>query len=145
VDRRLKLIESFYCFLVLSCSCSAWSTKTGGEPHLVPNGPVMALTIAAAPAHHVPPRAAPPPPVAQPAAAAPAAASSREQQAALNRLLNNYQADQSQNIGGNVLTALGRQITAAAQSLGQPVTLPQAPAAATPVAAPVAGRLNLTV
>jgi hypothetical protein len=109
----------------------------------------MALTIAAAPpAPPLPIRTAPPPAAARAAPAPPQpaaapAASKQQEQAALNQLVTRYAVDQRQGIAGNALSALGKQITAAAKLLGQHVTLPRGPAAA--VAAPPPGTVNLTV
>ena len=65
----------------------------------------------------------------QPSAAASATATAQGR-AALNRMLATYARDQSHGIGGSTLSALGKQILAAAKALGQHVTLPQAPAPA---------------
>jgi hypothetical protein len=65
--------------------------------------------------------------VAQPSAQ-PAASASAKQQAALHAMLSKYAYDQSHGIDGKTLSALGKQIMAAAKALGQHVTLPRAPA-----------------
>ncbi len=121
----------------------------------------MPITAASA-ATHIPKSAAPPPEAAAPAntatgteAAQPpagsAAASRWQQQAALNRLLVNYTYDQSRGADARILSALGKQIAAAARALGQHVTLPRAPASsgagsATQAAsgAPETGKVNVT-
>ncbi len=43
-------------------------------------------------------------------------------------MLAKYAYDQSHGVDGHTLSALGKQITAAAKALGQHVTLPNAPA-----------------
>ena len=113
--------------------------KNGGGVHLLPNGRVMALTITgASAAGHVPASVAPPPEaaaakkvasatVAAQSSAASSATSSAQQQAALNQLLVRYTRDQAQGADPRILSALGKQITAAAKALGQHVTLPHAP------------------
>jgi hypothetical protein len=100
----------------------------------------MALTItAASAATHIPAAAAPPPKAGAPEkaadaepSAASAAASRSQQQATLNRLLVKYAHDQSQGADARTLSALGKQIMAAAKALGQHVTLPNAPASSSP-------------
>ena len=62
-----------------------------------------------------------------------------EQVAALNQMLNRYQAGLSRGESTAMLASLGRQITAAAKILGQHVTLPKAPATAA-TAAPASSR-----
>ena len=121
----------------------------------------MALTItAASAATHIPAAAAPPTKAgapekaastavaAQPSAAS-AAASRSQQQAALNRLLVKYTHDQSQGADTRTLSALGKQIMAAAKALGQHVTLPSAPAGSGPhpttqTAGAAAEKVNVT-
>lgn len=66
----------------------------------------------------------PPPPAAS------AAGSSAQQQAALTRMLATYSRDQSEGTDARTLSALGKQILAAAKSLGEHVTLPHASAGA---------------
>ena len=120
----------------------------------------MALTITAtSAASHVPASAAPPPEaaaakkvagatVAAQSSAAPSATSSAQQQAALNQLLVKYTRDQAQGADPRILSALGKQITAAAKALGQHVTLPHAPpgSGARPAAqgAATAAKINVT-
>jgi hypothetical protein len=130
--------------------------------NLKPNGHVMALTITAATAAaHIPAGAAPPPEAAaqkqavtatlaaQPSAAS-ATASRGPQQAALQQLLVKYSYDLSQGANARILSALGKQITAAAKALGQHVTLPHPPAssgASSPtqtVGSVAAGKINVT-
>ena len=124
----------------------------------------MPSTVAAvATAVHVPTVSKPPPEVtakptrapsdkaaAQPTAA-PSAGSSTQQQAALTRMLVTYARDQLHGADPRILSALGKQILAAAKTLGQNVTLPRAPASsgaapATPAAASAAekGKVNVT-
>jgi hypothetical protein len=116
----------------------------------------MALTIpATAPVAH----AAIQPPLAVGAAARIAApsspgagsASSAQQKAALNQLLAKYKYDLTRGAPTSTLSALGRQITAAAKAAGQRVTLPRAAggAATTLATAPAnteaaAGKVNVT-
>jgi hypothetical protein len=121
------------------CAYSGAAAKNGGDVHLLPNGRVMALTITAtSAAAHVPAGVAPPPAaavakkaasatVATQSSAATSATSSAQQQAALNQLLVKYTRDQAQRADPRILSALGKQITAAAKALGQHVTLPHAP------------------
>jgi hypothetical protein len=110
----------------------------------------MALTIiAAAAATHVPPGVAPSPKAAAQPSAASAAASRGQQQAALNQLLAKYTYDQSQGADTRILSALGKQIMAAAKALGQHVTLPSAPAGSGPhpttqTAGAAAEKVNVT-
>ena len=111
------------------------------------------ITASSAAAAHglagaVPPRSSAAPakpagraPAAQPPAAS-AAASKSQQQAALTRLLAKYSYDQSRGTNAGTLSALAKQIVAAAKALGQHVTLPRA---ATPAGtATTAGRVNIT-
>jgi hypothetical protein len=65
--------------------------------------------------------------------------------------MTKYASEQSRGVDANVLSVLGKQITAAAKLLGQNVTLPRAPASsgaepAPPVAftAPYTSKVNLT-
>jgi hypothetical protein len=84
----------------------------------------MALTIiATSAAGHVPASAT----VATQSSAASSTTSSAQQQAALNQLLVKYTRDQAEDADPKILSALGKQITAAAKTLGQHVTLPHAP------------------
>jgi hypothetical protein len=89
----------------------------------------MTSIAAASAATDIPPNAAPPPKAAAPetSSAAPDTVSRGQQQAALNQLLVKYTYDQSHSADTQVLSALGKQITAAAKLLGQHVTLPRAP------------------
>jgi len=87
---------------------------------------------------------------AQPPAAS-AAGSSDQQRAALNRMLATYARDQSRGTDARTLSALGKQIMAAAKALGQHVTLPHAPASSgaasatpAPSAAAEKGKVNVT-
>jgi hypothetical protein len=76
---------------------------------------------------------------------------SAQQQAALRQLLTKYTYDQTHGTDAATLSALRRQITAAAKALGQHVTLPQGPVTAeagnadTPMVGPSTrpGKLNL--
>ena len=120
----------------------------------------MALTITAtSAASHVPASAGASPEaaaakkvagatVAAQSSAAPSATSSAQQQAALNQLLVKYTRDQAQGADPRILSALGKQITAAAKALGQHVTLPHAPpgSGARPAAqgAATAAKINVT-
>jgi hypothetical protein len=122
--------------------------KKAGISHLMPQGRVMASTITpTSAATHIPPGAASPPKAAAPEkpAAAPSTASKAQQQSALNQLLVKYTYDQSHGTDAQVLSALGKQITAAAKLLGQHVTLPQAPPGAAARPAPEADEVNVTV
>jgi hypothetical protein len=83
---------------------------------------VVPLAKSAAP-ERVAARPQPPPPPATPAARPRSG-----QQAAINKMLVQYAYDQSRGSDARALTTLGRQITAAAQVLGEHVTLPHAPA-----------------
>lgn len=67
-----------------------------------------------------------------------------QQQAALSQLLVKYTYDQSHDVDAQVLSALGKQITAAAKLLGQHVTLPQAPPGAAAKPAPEADKVDVT-
>lgn len=60
-------------------------------------------------------------------------------------MLTKYAYDQSHGIGETTLSALGKQIMAAAKALNQHVTLPRAPAAAAASAAPNQGKVSVTV
>lgn len=94
----------------------------------------MSLTVGSTlpPAH---PHDADPP--SRPAAASSQTANSKssgstsrsEQQAALNRLLASYKAKLGQGQSASQLASLGRQIAAAAKTLGQTVQLPKASSA----------------
>jgi hypothetical protein len=109
-------------------------------------GRTMPSITAASAASHIPPSAAPPPKAAAPgqSAAAPDTVSRGQQQAALSQLLVKYTYDQSHGAGAQVLSALGKQITAAAKLLGQDVTLPQAPPGAAAKPAPEADKVDVT-
>jgi hypothetical protein len=110
----------------------------------------MALTItAASAATHIPPSVASFPKAAAQPSAASAAASRGQQQAALNQLLAKYTYDQSQGADTRILSAIGKQIIAAAKTLGQHVTLPRGPASSgphptTPTAGAAAAKVNVT-
>jgi hypothetical protein len=58
--------------------------------------------------------------------------SSKQETAALNQALSEYEADISQGQPAGALKSLARQITADAALLGRAVSIPQAPATATP-------------
>ena len=117
------------------------------------------VITAASPSSHVPAAAAPPPAAATPAkspaakavtqSAAPSAAGSvNQQRAALTRMLASYTRYQSHGADAGMLSNLGKQILAAAKTLGQHVTLPRAPASARATAAapaaPAKGKVNIT-
>jgi hypothetical protein len=146
--------------LSIVCAYVRATVKNGGDVHLLPNGLFMALTItAASAAAHVPANVARPPataaapkaasaPVATQPSAASSVGSSGKQEAALNQLLVKYSRDQALGADTQVLSALGKQITAAAKALGQHVTLPHAPSSsgarpATPGATAMA-KIDLT-
>ena len=121
--------------------------------------------VAASSASHAAAVAAPPAPVPPPtksavakAAGQPAvatasvAASVAQQRASLTRMLATYTRYQAHGADTGILSNLGKQILAAAKTLGQHVTLPRAPvragAASAPPAAsatPTKGKVNLTV
>jgi hypothetical protein len=95
----------------------------------MPNGHVMPIAIVAAAVAAKPPTALAPPPKAPPPSGAAAAGGSKShQQAAISQMLVKYAYEQSRGANTMTLSALGKQITAAAKALGQHVTLPQAPA-----------------
>jgi hypothetical protein len=80
-----------------------------------------------------------------PAPSGSAGASTTQQQAALKQLQAKYVYDQTHGVDARTISALGKQILAAAKALGQTVTLPPAPASS--AAAPAAtapGKVNVT-
>jgi hypothetical protein len=66
--------------------------------------------------------------VAQHPSTATASSASAQQRTALNRMLATYTRDQQHGADQATLSSLGKQIMAAAKTLGQHVSLPQAPA-----------------
>jgi hypothetical protein len=105
----------------------------------------MALTIPATSAASQVPASTT---VATQSSAASSATSSAQQQAALNQMLVKYTRDQAEDADPQILSALGKQITAAAKALGQHVTLPHAPPGSTAGSAtqgaPTAAKINVT-
>jgi hypothetical protein len=92
----------------------------------MPNGNIMPIAIVAAPVATKAPTALTPPPKAPPPSAA-TGGSQSHQQAAISQMLVKYAYEQSRGTDTMTLSALGKQITAAAKALGQHVTLPRAP------------------
>jgi hypothetical protein len=123
---------------IMSSAISAASTA--GHATTIAPPSVQAPTVAKG----VPSKA-----VAQPSAASSAAVTA-QQRSALNQMLATYARDQSHGIGGSTLSALGKQIMAAAKVLNQHVTLPHAPAPAgseatsVPPAVAEKGKVNVT-